>query len=339
MPRLNFGAFLAPHHPIGEHPMLQFRRDLDLVEHLDKLGYDEFWCGEHHSSGWEMIGSPEMFLAAAGERSKRIKLATGVVSLPYHHPFNVAQRMVQLDHMTGGRAITQANTTLVYEALKRLDLYIVHDFFMTPSGQLADYVLPAASWLERPYLYNGFGFGKFLVAGEEALPPVSKGEYDRKTDYDLWRTLGVSLGQEKYWPAKTLEEAYDYRLKPLGMSFKQFVKEKKGFDFPKAQYKKYEEHGFGTPTGKVELYSTIFEKLGYSPLPVYQEPPESPFSQPTLTETYPLILITGGRFDPYYASEHRQISTFRKRRPEPSGTGQSGNRTKLGNKGWRLGLG
>src|SRR6059036_3472091 len=105
MARLKFGAFLAPHHPIGEHPMLQFRRDLDLVDHLDKLGYDEFWCGEHHSSGWEMIGSPEMFLAAAGQRSQRIKLATGVVSLPYHHPFNVAQRMVQLDWMTGGRAI------------------------------------------------------------------------------------------------------------------------------------------------------------------------------------------------------------------------------------------
>jgi limonene 1,2-monooxygenase len=105
MSRLGFGAFLAPHHPVGEHPMLQFRRDLDFVEHLDKLGYDEFWCGEHHSSGWEMIASPEMFLAAAGERTKRIKLATGVVSLPYHHPFNVAQRMVQLDYMTGGRVI------------------------------------------------------------------------------------------------------------------------------------------------------------------------------------------------------------------------------------------
>ena len=101
MARLKFGAFLAPHHPIGEHPMLQFRRDLDLVEQLDALGYDEFWCGEHHSSGWEMIASPEMFLAAAGERTKRIKLGTGVISLPYHHPFNVAQRMVQLDHMTG----------------------------------------------------------------------------------------------------------------------------------------------------------------------------------------------------------------------------------------------
>ena len=105
MQRLKFGAFLAPHHPIGENPMLQFRRDLDLVEQLDGLGYDEFWCGEHHSSGWEMIASPEMFLAAAGERSKRIKLGTGVISLPYHHPYNVAQRMVQLDHMTGGRAI------------------------------------------------------------------------------------------------------------------------------------------------------------------------------------------------------------------------------------------
>lgn len=105
MSRMKFGAFLAPHHPIGEHPMLQFRRDIDLVAHLDKLGYDEFWCGEHHSSGWEMIASPEMFLAAAAERTARIKLATGVVSLPYHNPYMVAQRMVQLDWQSGGRAI------------------------------------------------------------------------------------------------------------------------------------------------------------------------------------------------------------------------------------------
>ena len=102
---MRFVAFLAPHHPVGENPMLQFRRDLDLVEQLDKLLFDEFWCGEHHSSGWEMIASPEMLLAAAGERTSRIKLGTGVISLPYHHPFNVAQRIVQLDHMTAGRVI------------------------------------------------------------------------------------------------------------------------------------------------------------------------------------------------------------------------------------------
>lgn len=105
MKRLKFGAFLAPHHPVGEHPALQFQRDLDFVTHLDRLGFDEFWCGEHHSSGWEMIASPEMFLAAAAQRTQRIRLGTGVVSLPYHHPFNVAQRIVQLDYMTGGRVL------------------------------------------------------------------------------------------------------------------------------------------------------------------------------------------------------------------------------------------
>lgn len=102
---LRFGCFLAPHHPVGEHPTLQLKRDLALVELLDELGFDEFWCGEHHSSGWETIASPEMFLAAAGQRTKRIMLGTGVVSLPYHHPFLVAQRIVQLDHMTDGRAM------------------------------------------------------------------------------------------------------------------------------------------------------------------------------------------------------------------------------------------
>ena len=105
MARLRFGTFLAPHHPTGEHPTLMFQRDLELAAHLDRLGYDEFWCGEHHSSGWETIASPEMFLAAAGQVTHTIRLGTGVVSLPYHHPFNVAQRIVQLDHMTRGRAM------------------------------------------------------------------------------------------------------------------------------------------------------------------------------------------------------------------------------------------
>ena len=105
MARIKFGTFLAPHHPLGESPTLQFQRDLELATHLDKLGYNEFWVGEHHSTGWEMIASPEMFLAGAAMVTNRIKLGTGVVSLPYHHPFNVAQRMVQLDHMSGGRAM------------------------------------------------------------------------------------------------------------------------------------------------------------------------------------------------------------------------------------------
>ena len=105
MSKIRFGAFLAPHHPIGENPLLQFQSNLEFAKLLDRLGYDEFWCGEHHSTGWEMIASPELFLAAVAEHTHRIMLGTGVVSLPYHNPFMVAQRIIQLDYQSRGRVI------------------------------------------------------------------------------------------------------------------------------------------------------------------------------------------------------------------------------------------
>ena len=103
--RLGFGIFLAPFHPLHEDPTAAIDRDMALVEHLDQLGYDEAWIGEHHSGGFEIIASPEVFIAAAAERTRHIRLGTGVSSLPYHHPFINADRMVQLDHMTKGRAM------------------------------------------------------------------------------------------------------------------------------------------------------------------------------------------------------------------------------------------
>jgi limonene 1,2-monooxygenase len=102
---MKFGIFLAPFHRLGENPTLAMNRDMELIEWLDWLGYDEVWIGEHHSAGWELIASPEIFIGAAAERTKHIKLGSGVTSLPYHHPFLVAQRFVQLDHMTRGRAM------------------------------------------------------------------------------------------------------------------------------------------------------------------------------------------------------------------------------------------
>ncbi len=105
MDRLRFGTFLAPFHPAGENPTLALQRDLELVEHLDKCGYDEAWIGEHHSAGTELISSPEIFIAAAAERTRRIKLGTGVTSISYHNPLWVAERMVLLDHLTRGRAM------------------------------------------------------------------------------------------------------------------------------------------------------------------------------------------------------------------------------------------
>ncbi len=102
---LRFGIFLAPFHQLGDNPTLALARDLELIKWLDDLGYDEAWIGEHHSAGWEIIASPEIFIGVAADRTKRIMLGSGVTSLPYHHPFLVAQRFVQLDHMTRGRVM------------------------------------------------------------------------------------------------------------------------------------------------------------------------------------------------------------------------------------------
>jgi limonene 1,2-monooxygenase len=100
-----FGSFIAPYHRLGDNPRLSMQRDLELIEACDRLGFDEAWVGEHHSAAWENIADPAVFLAAAGERTKQIRLGSGVVSLPYHHPMMVADRFVQLDYLTNGRAM------------------------------------------------------------------------------------------------------------------------------------------------------------------------------------------------------------------------------------------
>ena len=102
---LRFGAFLAPYHPLDGDPALQLRRDIDLMEHLDHLGYEEAWIGEHHSTGAEIVPAPDVFIAAAVERTERIKFGTGVASLPYHHPLITADRIAQLDLQSRGRVI------------------------------------------------------------------------------------------------------------------------------------------------------------------------------------------------------------------------------------------
>src|SRR2546428_9146291 len=102
---LRFGIFMAPFHPAGQNPTLALQRDLEMIVRLDELGYDEAWIGEHHSAGYEIIASPEVFIAVAAERTRLIRFGTGVSSLPYHHPLTLADRMVLLDHLTRGRVM------------------------------------------------------------------------------------------------------------------------------------------------------------------------------------------------------------------------------------------
>jgi len=119
MTYLRSGIFLAPFHDTRENPVLALERDFELLQHLDALNYHEAWVGEHHSGGFEIISSPEVFIAAAAERTRHIRLGTGVVSLPYHNPFIVADRMVQLDYQTRGRAMLGVGPgSLVHDAKK-----------------------------------------------------------------------------------------------------------------------------------------------------------------------------------------------------------------------------
>src|SRR5262245_20474227 len=116
---LKTGIFLAPFHPLRENPLLCLERDMELLIHLDRLNYTEAWIGEHHSGGFASIASPEMFFAPAAWPPRHIRLGTGVVSLPYHNPFTVAGRMMQLDYMTRGRAMFGVGPgSLVYDAVK-----------------------------------------------------------------------------------------------------------------------------------------------------------------------------------------------------------------------------
>jgi limonene 1,2-monooxygenase len=111
--QLRHGIFLPPFHPNEEDPTQCLERDLDLMVWLDRLGFHEAWIGEHHSAGYEIISSPEMFIAFAAERTRHIRFGTGVISLPYHHPMMVADRIVQLDHMTRGRVMFGAGPGLL----------------------------------------------------------------------------------------------------------------------------------------------------------------------------------------------------------------------------------
>ena len=194
------------------------------------------------------------------------------------------------------------------DALKSLELYVVGEFFMTPSSALADYVFPICSTVETTELWLS---DNFCVACPRGIEPL----FERRNTYDFWRGLGIRLGQEEHWPWEKVEEAWDYMLAPLGLDFAK-LEDQNGI-FGTREYGRYREYGFGTPSGKVELRSSILEDLGCSPVPVYRESPWTGSSNEDMDESFPLTLITGSRFMPMYHSEQRQVKAAREKRPHP----------------------
>jgi thiosulfate reductase/polysulfide reductase chain A len=207
----------------------------------------------------------------------------------------------------------QSKMTL--EALRKVDFMVTCEYWMTPTAALSDYVLPIAGALERPTITNSYGCADFLLCSQRAIQPM----YERRNDYNFWRDLGMRMGQAEMWPWETVEDAYHYRIEPLGYgaeSYDEFV-DLYRFHFPEREYFKYKRIGFGTPSKKVELYSTTLKELGYPPLPEYVGPAENEEDDPELAKEFPLVLTTGNGFMPFHHSEHFQIKELRFLRHEP----------------------
>jgi thiosulfate reductase/polysulfide reductase chain A len=290
--------------------------DLELNDRLSpdqrkkQLGSDRFRLNSW--VGWELVSEQTRKYWGKEPSSEWTAFAhppTVFNAIRTGQPYPVKALLV----LANNPLLCYPNTKNTYEALtsENLELLTVMDYWLTPTAMLADYILPAASWVERPVLTTNVATNWF-IANERPVQP----SFERRTDFEFWRELGLRLGQQEYWPWKNLEEANLERIKGLGFdSYEKFVHERRIHADPQ-QYRRYEKQGFGTPSGKVELYSTMLERLGYPPMPVYEEPPESPRKLPIVARQFPLILINGN-FMPFHHSELRQIRLLRDLAPDP----------------------
>lgn len=301
----------------GQTPQVaKVRGEFDLVA-SDAIGPDRR-ARQLGAETYPLFGFPGWEKNLAGNR----KLPPGHVSAPSMYRTCVAHARDVFQAAVTGKPypvtamlsvasnpmLSFPDSPLVMRALQALELYVVMEYYMTPSAALADYVFPSATTVEQPELWVT---GGFCMACPPGLDPL----YERRDTYQFYRGLGLRLGQEKDWPWETLEAACDYRLEPIGKTFRELA-QTYGF-FGKPEFKRYETTGFGTPSGKVELWSSIFEDLGADPLPAYKEPLWSPAGDPALVAQFPLVLITGSRFMPMYHSEQRQIASARHAAPDP----------------------
>jgi anaerobic selenocysteine-containing dehydrogenase len=219
----------------------------------------------------------------------------------------------------GNPMLTWPDTAKVKKGLERLDFLAVMDFYMTPTAELADIVLPTATFLERTglHVFDQFlGREKptgYIALAEAAVDPVEQSW----PDWKFWFELAKKMGYEKWFPWTNVEEAIDYQLKPTGYTVEKLRGKDGFFHGDKPKFQKHLAEGFKTSSGKVELYSIALRNLGYDPLPTYVEPEESSHTMPEKAKEYPLILVTGSRYVTYPHSGLRSVPSLRKMTPHP----------------------
>ena len=209
------------------------------------------------------------------------------------------------------------DSKMVYEAIKKVEFMVVLEYFMTPTALQADFILPVAGAMERPMVHTNYGVTDSIVASQRAIWPM----YERKTDYNIWKDIGLACGQtEEDWPWPELEDAYFHTLSALNMpisSYDDFVERYRMY-YPPVQYQKHINRGqFCTASGKVEIKSSVFEEFGLPGFPEYIGASENEIDDPEVAAEYPIVLTTGGGFMPFHHSEHFNNPIIRYIKPDP----------------------
>ena len=282
---------------------LELHEALSPEQRAKQLGYDTYPAFTYRAGE---------ILAPHTKRVYGHEWANLVMGSYMANPSSLFKAMATGDPYTVKAFFTLGNNTLmsyanqprIREALMAQDLIVAHELFMTPTAELADFVLPGDTWLERPNMHDSYGWRSWLITSEQAVSPPG----ECRSVFAFWVELAERLGLGDDMPWKTLEAMLDHRAAPLGQTFEDAAAT---FDTRIAphRYRSYRDTGFGTPSGKVELHSSVLEQLGMDPLPYYREPPRDP--------AYPFNVFIGVREDPYFQTGQRQLPSLRKISPLP----------------------
>jgi anaerobic selenocysteine-containing dehydrogenase len=283
----------------------------------------------NNPGGW--VISPRLSLTGLGISTDRTPIGAEDYSLFYEiwgrkSPYgqvvcfpDSVPRVIKALIVTGGNpAMSMPDSNAFREAMKRLDLLVVLDLFMTETAELAHYVLPGCTHLEKnglAYSYNVCHGMPYLMLRKKAIEPL----HESRSEFTFWKELAKKIGMGEVFPWATDEEVVELELKPSGLSYKELKEDKiAGAYYMAKKYGMdgYEVKGFSTPSKKIEIFSETFEKAGFDPLPTYREPDQSPLNKEVYAK-YPLILTTGARILYYTHGQHRNIPDLKKQCPDP----------------------